>query len=115
MIHGLVGRRRVGKTTLSDYLCRQCHYQIRFSPRVTLPERENGLTIVRAPTVQELDGWWQDTPKVITIVPEHDVDATFTATAYTVRAWYQKQERKGPHTLAVGFIVDEARFKAVRE
>jgi hypothetical protein len=76
----------------------------------------NGITIVRAPTSQELSQWWSEKePKVVTIVPEHDVDSTFAETAFSVRSWYQKEERKGPHERAIGFIVDEARFKAVRD
>lgn len=114
MIHGFVGRRRVGKTTLSDYLCGECRYQLRFSPRVTLPERENGITIVNAPTVRQLDEWFADN-KTVTVIPELDVDETFLATAHSMRAWYSRMERIAPLKEEVGFIVDEARFKAVRE
>lgn len=114
MIHGFVGRRRVGKTTLSDFLCRTCAYQIRFSPRVTLPEREKGVNYVTAPTVVQLSEHFRK-GETVTIIPENDVDETFIATALAVRRWYSMQERSGPHTRQIGFIVDEARFKAVKE
>lgn len=114
MMHGFVGRRRVGKTTLADFLCGSCKYQLRFSPRVTLAEREHGITIVRAPTSQELDEWFQN-GMTVTVIPELDVDETFLSTARSMRAWYSRQERKAPIKDQIGFIVDEARFPAVRE
>lgn len=121
MIHGIVGRRTVGKTTLADYLCTNARYQVRFSPRVTLPERGQHYGVYGADTGPGGADYGTlsvalEQGSCFTVVPDDDVDGTFKTFAHDVRLWCQRYETHIKTSREVfGMLVDEARFPAVRE
>jgi len=113
MIHIGTGRRTQGKTTLVDFLCRKFAYQVRFSPRITLPARGEHFRNVPAQVTFDAT---MNAAKIITFVPDYGVDESFQDYMRRTANWYRRNEQKMiQKQTGMAIIVDEARFKGVRE
>lgn len=107
----LLGRRRLGKTTLAYSMARKCPRRIIFDPRGQI--FSEGLRVSTPGLLSEAIGDMSDDKDPLTeiiVTPDHDVQAMFDQCAGHVKDWAKDYANASPRTSGLMFLIDEVRF-----
>jgi hypothetical protein len=103
VIYLALGRRRLGKTTLTYYMAQRIAQRVMFDPRGLIDAPS--VRVRSAEHLRTLLAMRDDTmPEEIVITPDDRLQEAFDATARYVKQWSRT------HDASLFFLVDEARF-----
>jgi hypothetical protein len=105
VIYIAIGRRRLGKTTLTCYMASRVAHRVMFDPRGLIDSTMRVRSADQLRTLMAVDlSRTDERLREVVITPEANIQDTFDVTARYVKVW--SKTRSEP----LFFLVDEARF-----